>query len=144
MRKLLPVIKQSMLDQIERYPLKSAREIGKIVGCDPKTVLEYRKKLDIKYDEEFVKITAGKWIKYFGLAAKLYMQYIGELEEYKKETRTVVTKEGTEEVDLSPLEKTQIVVAQTNILTKLCEDAGNGEIRQVIRTMRNGNKSTDS
>ena len=136
---LAPKVQESVKDQLLRFPSKTDMEIAKETGCNRLTVGKYRKEIDSKYDSEFVKIVAGKWIKYYGLAADLLFKYISQLESYKEEEKQVLTPEGELiPIPLTPTEKGQLVKIQGDIVTKLCEDAGNGEVREVIRMMRNG------
>jgi len=132
--------KIQLKDLIQRFPLRTDTAISKEVGCSIKTVGVYRKEIDEHYDTEFVQIVAGKWIKYYGLAAELFFKYIGQLEGYKDEQKIIGEKENGDpiKVPLSPVEKGQLTRIQADILTKLLEDAGNGEVREVIRMMRNG------
>lgn len=139
MRKLAPKIQKELKDVIIRFPLKTNVQIAKELQCDKTTVAKYRKEIDIKYDSEFVKIVAGKWIKYYGMAAELLFKYITQIEEYKESgKKTIITKEGTENIPLNGIEKGQLTKIQGDLVTKLCEDAGNGEVREVIRMLRNG------
>lgn len=131
--------KNNVLDLIIRFPAKTNKSIAKETNCNEHTVAKYRKEIDMKYDTEFVRVVAGKWIKHYSLAADLFLKYITQIEEYKESgTRTVVTKEGESTIPLSGMEKGQLTKIQSDILTKLCEDAGSGEVRDVIRMMRVG------
>jgi len=139
MRKLTPKVESNVKDQLLRFPSKTDIQIAREVGCHKTTVNKYRKEIDSKYDSEFVKIVAGKWIKYYGLAADLLFKYITQLETYKEEDKQVLTTDGELiPIPLTPNEKGQLVKIQGDIVTKLCEDAGNGEVREVIRMMRSG------
>jgi len=121
------------------FPTKTDKQIAIETGCDRHTVAKYRKETDLKYDSEFVKIVAGKWIKYYGMAAELLFKYISQIEEYKETgKKIIITKEGDKEIPLSGMEKGQLTKIQGDLVTKLCEDAGNGEVREVIRMLRNG------
>ena len=139
MRKLAPKVETNVKDQLLRFPSKTDAQIAKETGCDRNTVSKYRKEVDSHYDSEFVKIVAGKWIKYYGLAADLLFKYVSQLEKYKEEEKHVLTAQGELiPIPLTPTEKGQLVKIQGEIVTKLCEDAGNGEVREVIRMMRSG------
>jgi len=139
MRKLPVKVEESVKDQLLRFPSKTDIQIAKETGCERKTVGKYRKEIDSHYDSEFVKIVAGKWIKYYGLAADLLFKYISQLESYKEEEKSILTTNGDLiAIPLTPTEKGQLVKIQGDIVTKLCEDAGNGEVREVIRMMRSG------
>jgi len=136
---LAPDVEKAVKDKLLRFPSKTNVQIAKETGCDRNTVSKYRKEIDTKYDSEFVKIVAGKWIKYYGLAADLLFKYITQLEKYKEEEKQVLTAQGDLiPIPLTPTEKGQLVKIQGDIVTKLCEDAGNGEVREVIRMMRSG------
>ena len=66
-------------------------------------------------------------------------KYISQIEEYKETgKKTIITKDGTEQIPLNGIEKGQLTKIQGDLVTKLCEDAGNGEVREVIRMLRNG------
>ena len=139
MPKLSTKIESNVKDQLLRFPSKTDIQIAKETGCNRTTVGKYRKEIDSHYDSEFVKIVAGKWIKYYGLAADLLFKYITQLETYKEEDKQVLDNKGDLiPMPLTPTEKGQLVKIQGDIVTKLCEDAGNGEVREVIRMMRNG------
>lgn len=139
MPKLTPKTESNVKDQLLRFPSKTDIEIAKETGCNRTTISKYRKEIDSHYDSEFVKIVAGKWIKYYGLAADLLFKYISQLESYKEEEKSILTTSGELiAIPLTPNEKGQLVKIQGDIVTKLCEDAGNGEVREVIRMMRSG------
>ena len=135
---LTPEVEKNLKEEITLFPLKSATAIAKSVHCTIPTVSKYRKLMDVNYDKEFVQIVAGKWIKYFGAAAKAYLLYITQLEESKSEKKKIITKDGPVSIPLNAVEKAQITRLQADIWTKLTEDAGNGEVREVIRMMRSG------
>ncbi len=139
MPRLAVKVEESVKDLLLRFPSKTDIQIAKETGCNRNTVGKYRKEIDSHYDSEFVKIVAGKWIKYYGLAADLLFKYISQLESYKEEEKSILTTNGDLiAIPLTPNEKGQLVKIQGDIVTKLCEDAGNGEVREVIRMMRSG------
>ena len=134
---------KQLRDMLHSFPSYTDVKIANNLKVNKVTVAKYRKEIDVKYDAEFIQITAGKWIKYYGLAAELLLKYITQLEEYKTNgTRTIILNNETMEIPLSGIEKGQLIKTQADILTKLCEDAGNGELREVIRMMRSGKVPT--
>jgi len=136
---LSPKKKTELRDIITRYPLYTDEKICNKLKLSRPTVAKYRKEINLKYDSEFVSIVAGKWIKYYSLAAELFLKYVTQIEEYKENGRKmiIVDKEITT-IPLSGMEKGQLTKIQSDILTKLCDDVGNGEVREVIKMMRVG------
>ncbi len=124
--------KPKVLDLINRFPTKTDRQIALETGCHRVTVGKYRKDLDLKYDSEFVKIVAGKFIKAYGRAEEYWLKQIDRLEELKTSTT------GEEDVSLSPMEILAIEKHQSELHEKVLFLASQGEVRQVIRIMRMG------
>ncbi len=139
MPKLTSDKEKLLRDTLIRFPAYTDKKIATQLSLNRTTVAKYRKNMDLKYDSDFISITAGKWIKYYNLASDLFLKYITQIEEYKESgTKTIVVDKGTVKIPLSGMEKGQLTKIQGDILTKLCEDAGNGEVREVIRMMRVG------
>ncbi len=136
--------KPKILDLINKFPTKTDKQIAIETGCNRTTVAKYRKEMDLKYDSEFVKIVAGKFIKAYGTAADYWLKQIDRLEELKNSTQIIyIKKKDTEdsieqEIPLSPMEKLAIEKHQSELHTKILYLASQGEVRDVIRIMRNG------
>ena len=137
--------KDKVLDLINRFPTKTNRDIAKETNCNEITVGKYRKKIDLKYDTEFVKIVAGKFIKAFGRAEEYWLNQIGRLEELKLKKRTITITDpktklvvDTIQVDLEPLEILAIEKHQTELQEKILYLASAGRVRTVINMMRVG------
>lgn len=136
--------KTKVLDLINRFPTKSNRDIAKESECNENTVAKYRKQIDLKFDTEFVKIVAGKFIKAYGRAEEYWLKQIDRLEELKGNTHTIYIKNEItggsfeKEVELSPMEKLAIEKHQSELHEKILFLASQGEVRQVIRIMRMG------
>jgi len=143
-RKLTLDTENNIKDQIDRFPTKTDTQIAKETGCNRTTVAKYRKAMDLKYDTEFVKIVAGKFIKAYGRAEEYWLNQITRLEELKNSTHTIYIKnEKTggsfeKEVPLSPMEKLAIDKHQTELQKNILYLASQGEVREVIKIMRMG------
>ncbi len=136
---LAPKMELELRDTLMRFPAYTDKQIATKIGCNRNTVAKYRKKIDLKYDAEFINIIAGKWIKYYSLASDLFLKYISQIEEYKESgTKIIIINNEQTTIPLSGMEKGQLTKIQSDIVTKLCEDAGDGEVRSVIRKMRVG------
>lgn len=136
--------KDKVLDLINRFPSKTNRDIANETQCHEKTVAKYRKEIDLKYDSEFVRIVAGKFIKAYGRAAEYWLNQIDRLEELKVSTHIIYLKnEETggsfeKEVELSPMDKLAIEKHQSELQAKILYLASQGEVREVINIMRMG------
>lgn len=136
--------RSKILDLINRFPTKTNKAIAKETNCNRSTVAKYRKTLDLKYDTEFVKIVAGKFIHACGRAEEYWLNQIDRLEELKNSTSTVhIKNEETgdsfeKEMSLPPMEKLAIEKHQSDLHEKILYLALQGEVRQVIRIMRMG------
>lgn len=136
--------KNEVLDLINRFPTMTNRAIAKETKCNEYTVAKYRKEMDLKYDSEFVKIVAGKFIKAYGRAEEYWLKQINRLEELKNSSHTIYIKnEKTggsfeKEIPLSPMEKLSIEKHQSELQKMVLVLAGQGEVREVIRIMRSG------
>jgi len=136
--------KVMVLDLINKFPTKTNRDIAKEAECHENTVAKYRESLDLKYDTEFVKIVAGKFIHAYGQAEEYWLKQITRLEELKNSTHTIYIKnEKTggsfeKEIYLSPMEKLAIEKHQSELHEKILFLASQGEVRQVITIMRMG------
>lgn len=120
--------KPKILDLINRFPAKTNRAIAKETGCNRTTVAKYRKEIDLKYDSEFVKAVAGKFIKAFGRAEEYWLNQITELEELK----------NTKKVNENPMGILAICKQQSVLQEKILYLASTGGVRQVINMMRVG------
>lgn len=135
--------KPKVLDLINRFPTKTDKQIALETGCNRNTVGKYRKEIDLKYDTEFVKIVAGKFIKAYGRAEEYWLKQIDRLEELKGSTKTIEAKDedglpDVLSVSLSPMEILAIEKHQSELHEKILFLASQGEVRQVIRIMRMG------
>ncbi len=117
--------KDKVLDLINRFPAKTNRDIAKETKCNENTVAKYRKQIDLKYDSEFVKVAAGKFIKAFGTAEQYWLSQITRLEELKKDLEL-------------PMEILAIEKHQTTLHEKILYLASAGRVRQIINMMRVG------
>ena len=131
-------------DILNNYPGYNDSQIGKQLKITRQTVAKYRKQIDLKYDSEFVKIVAGKFIKAYGRAEEYWLHQIDRLEVLKNSTHTIYIKnEKTEgsfekEISLLPMEILAIEKHQSELHEKILFLASQGEVRQVIRIMRMG------
>lgn len=148
MRKLAKEKQVKLKDAFLKYPLKSDNDISKITGIAQSTVSRYRKDYHLEIDAEFIAITAGKFIAEFGHAIDHWKGLIQEIEEIKKEKKTVV-RQNTEtggyfqaQVDLEPMEKLQLIREQSNLRSKILFLGSQGEVREVIKVMRTGQLPT--
>lgn len=136
--------KNKILDLIDRFPTKTDQQLALESGFERHTVAKYRKELDLKFDTEFVKIVAGKFIHAYGRAEEYWINQINRLEELKNSTHTIYIKnEKTggsfeKEVSLTPMEKLAIEKHQSELHEKILFLASQGEVRQVITIMRMG------
>ena len=126
-----------------RYPTKSDLQISKIISISQPTVSKYRKEYLISIDTEFIAITAGKFISEFGQAMDHWKILIDEIEDLKKQSKTIMLKDENgnnyeEDIDLSPLEKLPLIHEQAQLREKILFLASQGEVREVIKLMRVG------
>lgn len=124
-----------------RYPTKSDNDIAKITGISQPQISKYRKEYSINIDQEFIAITAGKFIMEFSQAADYWKLQIEELELLKSSKKTIF-KTGADgqkfpdEVDLEPMDILAICKQQTVLREKILFLAAQGEVREVIKVMR--------
>ena len=150
MRKLSKEKENLMNDAFVKYPLASDNDIAKMTGVSQPTVSKHRKDYTLAIDTAFIAMVAGKFIQEFGKAAQHWSAMIQELEELKEEKKTIVKQNTetkgyyTESVPLDPMEKVQIIKEQANLRARILFLAGQGEVREVIKVMRNGNIPTVS
>jgi len=118
--------KLSLEDQITRFPTKTDTQIAIETGCNRTTVAKYRKQMDLKYDSEFIRIVAGKFIKAYGRAEEYWLNQITRLEELKTAQ------------DVTIMDKLAIEKHQSELQKNILYLASQGEVRQVIKIMRMG------
>lgn len=126
MRKLTLDTENNIKDQIDRFPTKTDKQIAIETGCNRITVAKYRKQMDLKYDSEFVRIVAGKFIKAYGRAEEYWLNQITRLEELKTAQ------------DVTIMDKLAIEKHQSELQVKILFLASQGEVREVIKIMRMG------
>lgn len=124
-----------------RYPTKSDNDIAKITGISQPMISHYRKAYNILIDQEFIQITAGKFIMEFSHASDHWKLLIDELEALKTGKKTIVRQNPNggyfkAEVDLEALDKLAICKEQANLRAKILFLAAQGEVREVIKVMR--------
>lgn len=140
----LSINRQKILhDAFLKYPTKSDQQISKIISVSQPTVSKYRKEYLISIDTEFIAIIAGKFISEFGQAMDHWKLLIDEIEDLKKQSKTIMLKDENgnyyeEDVDLSPLEKLPLIHEQAQLREKILFLASQGEVREVIKLMRVG------
>jgi len=125
-RKLTLDTENNIKDQIDRFPTKTDTQIAIETGCNRTTVAKYRKQMDLKYDSEFVRIVAGKFIKAYGRAEEYWLNQITRLEELKIAQ------------DVTIMDKLAIEKHQTELQKNILYLASQGEVREVIKIMRMG------
>jgi len=136
--------KPKVLDLLNRFPTKTDVDIAKETGCNRSTVAKYRIEINVKYDSDFVKIVAGKFIKDYGYAKEYWLKQIDRLETLKDSTHTIwIKNEKTggsfeKEITLSPMEKLAIEKHQSELLKNILFLASQGEVREVLKIMRMG------
>lgn len=129
-------------DRLLEYPDKSDREIAKMVGLSQPTVSKYHKEIMVQVDSDFIHAVAGKFIQEFAAASDHWKKLIGEVEVLKGEKKTIFKKSSTgqtypEDADAEPLDKLQMIKQQSDLRAKILFLASQGEVREVIKTMRN-------
>lgn len=127
-----------------KHPTKSDNDIAKITGISQPMISKYRKMYTILIDQEFIAITAGKFIQEFAQAADHWKILIDELEALKQGKKTII-KQNPEtggyfksEVDLEPLDKLALIKEQSNLRARILFLASQGEVREVLKVMRTG------
>jgi len=144
MRKLAPEKEKLLRDTLNKFPKYNDVQIGNQLDINRMTVGKYRKEMNLKYDTQFVRIVAGKFIAAYGCATDYWNSQITELEELKNSKHTIYIKnEKTggsfeKEVPLSPMETLAICKQQAELQKMVLVLAGQGEVREVIRIMRSG------
>ncbi len=125
-----------------KYPTKSDNEIAKITSISQPQISKYRKMYNVLIDQEFIAITAGKFISEFSQASDHWKMLIDELEALKQGKKTII-KQNPEtggyfksEVDLEPLDKLALIKEQSNLRARILFLAAQGEVREVIKVMR--------
>jgi len=143
MSKLTKKKLQEIDDTLLQFPTLTNTAIAKKLNLSEPTISNYRKIRDTKIDQEFIAITAGKFIKTFQTAHDYWNKQITRLEDLKTRTKTIFKKgpDGQsypEEVDLEPLDILAIEKEQANLMERILFLASQGEVREVIKVMRVG------
>jgi len=143
MRKLATETEKELKDILNKFPSYQDTQIANKLNISRMTVAKYRNQIAGKYDSEFVKIVAGKFIAAYGQASNYWNLQITELEELKNSKKTIYKtgNEGQkypEEVDLEPMDILAICKQQAELQKMILVLAGQGEVREVIRIMRSG------
>lgn len=107
------------------HPTKSDRDISKVSGISQATVSKYRKIYDEQIDQEFIAITAGKFISEFSKAIDYWKLQIARCEELYQKCKT-------------PMEKLAVIRHQTKLRENIIFLGSQGEVREVIKVMRSG------
>lgn len=146
--------------QFLEYPDKSNKDIAKEFKISATKVDEMRREYNVHYDVEFMKATAGQFIKAYGEATQYWLAQISRLEAEKVELRKLLGEKKTifkklesgqsfpEEAPLDPRDKALIIEKivniekqQSDIHSKILFQAGQGKAREVIKLMRSGKLS---
>ena len=148
---------QGIKDTFLLYPTKSDREIAKEFKVGHVKVSELRNEMAKYYDTEFSSMTAAKFIQQFQIALDYWTSQIGKLEERKTQMNALLDEKVTifkkaeeghfypEEVDQSPQDKLKIHTEiakiekqQSELKEKILKLASMGEVKAVIKMMKNG------
>lgn len=154
--KLIEEVKTLFLER----PTMSNKEIAKVTKVSPTKVDELRREYNERYDVEFMKATAGQFIKAYGEANSYWLNQINNLEIQKTELDKLLGEKKIifkklesgvsfpEEVDLDPRDKALIIEKianiekqQSDLHSRILFQAGQGKAREVIKLMRSGKLS---
>lgn len=143
MSKLTKKKLQEIDDILLQFPTLTNTAIAKKLNLSEPTISNYRKARDIKIDQEFIAITAGKFIKTFQTAHDYWNKQITRLEDLKTHTKTIFKvgkggKKYPETVALEPMDILAIEKEQANLMERILFLASQGEVREVIKVMRVG------
>jgi len=125
------------------HPTKSNLALCKLSGETRALVKKYRDIYDEQIDQEFISMTAGKFINEFGKAIDYWKLQINELEELKNRTKTIFKindkkKRYSESVPLDPMDILSICKQQAELRKYIIFLGSQGEVREVIKIMRSG------
>lgn len=143
MKKLSYSTKKNLHTFMLNHPYKSDQQIGKEMSLAQSTVSRYRKEMNLFYDMEFVKMTAGMAIQKIQQAMDYWTHQIGKLEDLKN-TKKIIIKTNEDgdkypsEIDLSPGEILAIEQEQAKLHARIVYLGAQGQVREVLKLMRNG------
>lgn len=143
MRKLALEKEKLLKETITQFPVYTDVKIAKQLKVNKVTVAKYRKEIDLHHDVEFISIVAGKFIAAYGKASDYWYAQITELQELKKSQKTIFrkNKDGSmrpELVDQEPSDILAICKQQAELQKMVLFLAAQGEVKEVIKLMRNG------
>ena len=136
----LSIEKQNMLKNLFLlHPTKSDMALHLISGVSRRALAGYRKVYSEQIDQEFVSMTAGKFIYEFGSAIDYWKLQIDELEKlkYKKQDMRF-KKDNRPKIPLPPMEILAICKHQTKLREDIVLLGSQGEVREVLKIMRSG------
>ncbi len=129
MKKLSYSTKKNLHTFMLNHPYKSDQQIGK--------------EMNLFYDMECVKMTAGMAIQKIQQAMDYWTHQIGKLEDLKN-TKKIIIKTNEDgdkypsEIDLSPGEILAIEQEQAKLHARIVYLGAQGQVREVLKLMRNG------
>ena len=135
----LNLIQRKLKDLFLLHPTKSNKAIGIMAGISRRTIGKYRKIYDEQIDQEFVSMTAGKFINEFGKAIDYWKLQIDELEKLKNIKQSIILKNGNiTQIRLSAMEILAICKQQAELRKYIIFLGSQGEVREVLKIMRSG------
>lgn len=146
MKKLTDSRKKELKTYLLEHPSMSDDQVGYNIGLAQSTVSNYRKEMNLFYDIEFVKMTAGVAINKIQQAMEYWAHQITKLEELKS-SKKIIFKQAPdghkfpEEADLSPMEILAIEKEQANLHARIVYLGAQGQVREVLKMMRSGDIS---
>ena len=140
-RKLLQRTKDNIYQAILLYPSKSDYIIGDEFGVSHGYVWGIRQKQIKAQDYSLTQMAAGQFLNEFQTCSDRLKSYIAELEEYKKEKKTIIitSDNGNKrkaEVPLDPMDKALLVKFQMDATKQILHMAAQPRLITVIRAMR--------
>lgn len=143
----MPKLTKDKIKEVENallnYPTATDAELAKRTGVVRQTISKVRAQVDMRYDIEFVKVSAGRFIKKFEETGDYWEHQIEKLEDLKTKQKTVLRQGESggwfeDTVDLSPMEILAIEREQARIKKDILMVASQGRIREVIKLLRAG------
>lgn len=138
-RKLLQKTRDDIYQTILLYPSKSDYTIADEFGVSQGYVWNTRQKLIKAQDYELMRQSSSLFLSEFQTCSDRLKSYISELEELKKDTKTIVIggKEGySEQVPLDPTDKAVLIKLQMDATKQILHMAAQPRLITVIRAMR--------
>ncbi len=139
--KVLQKTRDEIYQSILLYPSKSDYTIADECGVSSSFVWTTRQKLIKAQDYELLRSSAGLFLNEFQTCSDRLKSYISELEEYKKEEKTIIktSKEGgswSETIPLDPTDKAYLIKLQIDATKQILHMAAQPRLITVIRAMR--------